>query len=64
MHLIMELCDSDCYAGEATVRTTGKTKTDVEAKLHNDGNNAKFWGRQNKMNVEYDKYMHVNRNTA
>ena len=55
MHLYMEHCDSDYYADDATVRTTGKTKTDVEAKLQNDGNNAKFWGRQNKMNVHYDK---------
>ena len=53
----MEHCDSDYYADDATVHTTGKTKkkNDVEAKLQNDGNNAKFWGRQNKMNVHYDK---------
>ena len=55
MHLYMEHCDSDYYADDATVHTTGKTKTHVEAKLQNDGNNAKFWGRQNKMTVHYDK---------
>ena len=55
MHLYMEHCDSDYYADDATVHTTGKTKTEVEAKLQNNGNNAKFWNRQNKMNVRYDK---------
>ena len=44
MHLYMEHCDSDYYADDVTVHTTGKTKTDVETILQNDGNNAKFWG--------------------
>ena len=47
IHLYMEHCDSDYYADDATVHTAGKTKNDVEAKLQNDGNNAKFWGRHN-----------------
>ena len=54
MHLYMEHYDSDYYADDATVHTKGKTKTDVEAKWQNDGNNAKFWGIQNNMNVHYD----------
>ena len=51
----MEHCDSDYYADDAMVHYTGKTKTDVEARLQNDGNNANFWGRQTEMNVHYDK---------
>ena len=32
MHLYMEHCDSDYYADDVKVHTTGKTKTDVETK--------------------------------
>ena len=38
MHLYIEHCDSDYYANDATVHTTGKSKSDVEAKLQYDGN--------------------------
>ena len=36
----------DCYlyADDATAHTSGKSKTGVETKLQNEGNNAKNWG--------------------
>ena len=55
LHLYIEHCDSDYYADDATVHTRGKTKSDVETKLQHDGNRSKQWGKQNKMNVHYDK---------
>ena len=55
LHLYIEHCDSDYYADDATVHTRGKTKSDVETKLQRDGNRSKQWGKQNKMNVHYDK---------
>ena len=41
LHLYNEQCDSDYYADDATVHTSGKTKFDVEAKLQHDGNITK-----------------------
>ena len=55
MHLYTEHCDSDYYADDATVYTTGNNKSDVEAKLLHDDNELKVWGRQNKMDMRYDK---------
>ena len=55
LHLYIEHCDSDYYADDATVHTRGKTKSDIETKLQHDGNRSKQWGKQNKMNVHYDK---------
>ena len=55
LHLHIEQCDSDYYADDATVHTSGKTKSDVEAKLQHDGNKTKQWGKQNKMNMHYEK---------
>ena len=55
LHLFIEHCDLDYYADDATVHTRGKTKSDVETKLQHDGNRSKQWGKQNKMNVHYDK---------
>ena len=37
------------------VHTSGKTKFDVETNLQHDDNRSKQWGKQNKMNVQYDK---------
>ena len=45
LHLYIEQCDSDYYAGDATVHACGKTKSNVEAKLQYDGNKTKHWGR-------------------
>ena len=53
LHLHMDGCD--LYADEATGHTSGKSKTEVETKLLNEGNNAKNWGIKNKMKVHYDK---------
>ena len=55
LHLYIEQCDSDYYENVATVHTSGKTKSDVEAKLQHDGNKTKHWGKQNKMNMHYEK---------
>ena len=55
LHLFIEQCDSDYYADDAKVHTSGKTKDDVEAKLQNNGNKTKQWGKQNKMNMHYEK---------
>ena len=48
LHLHIEQCDSDYYADDATVHTSGKTKSDIETKLQHDGNKTKQWGKQNK----------------
>ena len=37
LHLYIEQCDSDYYTDDATVHTSGKTKSDVETKLQHDG---------------------------
>ena len=42
--LNMEESDCDIYADATTTHTTGKSKTGVETKLQNEGNNAKFYG--------------------
>ena len=55
LHLYIEQCDSDYYADGATVHTSDKTKSDVEAKLQHDRNKTKQWGKQNKMNMHYEK---------
>ena len=55
LHLHMDGCDCDLYADDATAHTSGKSKTEVETKLQNEGNNAKNWGIKNKMKVHYDK---------
>ena len=55
LHLYIEQCDSDYYADDATVHTSGKTKSDVEAKLQHDRNKTKQWGKQNKMKMHYEK---------
>ena len=55
LHLYIEQCDSDYYADDAAVHTSGKTKYGVEAKLQHDGNKTKQWGKQNKMNMHYEK---------
>ena len=55
LHLYIDHCDSDHYADDATVHTSGKTKSDVENNLQHDYNRSKQWGKQNKMNVHYDK---------
>ena len=45
MHLYIGHCDSNYYADES----------DVEAKLPHDGNTSNVWGRQNKIDMHYDK---------
>ena len=55
LDLYIEHCDSDYYADDATVHTSGKTKSDVEAKLQHVGNKTKQWGKQNKMNMHFEK---------
>ena len=55
LHLYIEQCDSDYYADDATVHTSGKTKSDVEAKLQHDRNKTKQWDKRNKMNRHYKK---------
>ena len=51
------------YADDATVLTSGQTKSDVEAKLQHGGNKTKQWGKQNKMNMRYEKnILYVTRN--
>ena len=55
LQLYTDHCDSDYYADNATVHTSGKTKFDVETNLQHDDNRSKQWGKQNKMNVQYDK---------
>ena len=55
LHLYLGQCDSDYYADDATVHTSGKTKYDIEAKLQHGGNKTKQWGKQNKMNMHYEK---------
>ena len=55
LHLHIEQCDSDYYADDARVHTSGKTKSDVEAKLQYGGNKTKKLGKQNKMNMHYEK---------
>ena len=54
-HLHIEQCDSGYYADDATVHTSGKTKSNVEAKFQHDGNKTKQWGKQNKKNMHYEK---------
>ena len=55
LHLYIEHCDSDFYADDATYHTRGKTKSEVETKLQHDGNKSIVWGKENKMNVHFDK---------
>lgn len=55
MHLYIGECDCDLYADDATAHTSGKSKTEDEIKLQNEGNNTKNCGKQNKMNIRYDK---------
>ena len=55
LHLYIEQCDSDYYADDATVHTSGKTRSDVEDELKHDGNKTKQWGKENKMNMRYEK---------
>ena len=55
LHLYIEQCDSDYYADDATVHTSGQTKYDIQAKLQHDGNKTRQWGIQNKMNMHYEK---------
>ena len=56
LHLYIEQCDSDYYADGATVHTSCKTRSDVDAKLqHDSGNKTIQWVKQNKMNRHYEK---------
>ena len=48
LHLYIEHCDSDFYADDETVHTSGKTKSDAETKLQHDGNRSKQWDKQNE----------------
>ena len=41
MYLYMGECDCDLYADDTTAHTSGKSKTEIETKLQNEGNNAK-----------------------
>ena len=64
LHLYMKHCDSDYYADDATVHTHGSTPNVIESKLQQDGNNTKLWCKQNKMEINYDKYMYDRRDTT
>ena len=63
LHLYIEQCASDYYADDATILKNRKTKSYVEAKLQHGGNKTKEWGKQNKMNMHYEKnILYVTRN--
>ena len=51
----MEYCDIDLFADDATFHANGKKKSEVEPKLHTDGNNSKSWAKHHKMQIHYDK---------
>ena len=55
LHLYIEQCDSDYNADDATVDTSGKSKSDVEVKLQHDGNKTQQWDKQNIKNMYYEK---------
>ena len=45
----MEHGDIDLFAGDAAFHATGETKSEVEPKLQNNGNNSKSWAKHHKM---------------
>ena len=51
----MEYCYIDLFADDATCRANGKTISEVEHKLHADGNNSNSWSKHHKMQIIYDK---------
>ena len=53
--LHMEYCGIGLFADDVTFHANGKTKSEVEPKLQNDGNNSKPWAKHHKMQIHYNK---------
>ena len=53
--LHMNHCCIDIFADDATYRINGKSDSEVEPKLQQDGDNSKTWAKQHKMKIHYDK---------
>ena len=53
--LFLNYCYSDFFADDATIHTNGKMLKTIEENLQSDANSAKFWCKQNKMHINFDK---------
>ena len=53
--LHMNHCYIDFFADDATYHINGKSESEVEPKLQQDGDNSKTWAKQHKMKIHYDK---------
>ena len=51
----MNHCYIDFFADDATYHINGKSKSEVEPKMQQDGDNSKTWTKQHKMKIHYDK---------
>ena len=51
----MNHCYIDFFADDATYHINGKSESEVEPKLQQDGDNSKTWAKQHKMKIHYDK---------
>ena len=53
--LHMTHCYIDFFADDATYYIDGKSESEVEPKLQQDGDNSKTWAKKHKMKIHYDK---------
>ena len=51
----MNHCYIDFFADDATYHINGKSESEVQPKLQQDGDNSKTWAKQHKMKIHYDK---------